>query len=458
MDTRGRGHVTRAELTTWVKTSRVFPLLEADDVSMTADRLFDDIDRDLNGTLEFDEFVHFLENTQREQRLLDYASKHHLTCLPSSFRSTNSKQFQLPYIEAMLEKKIDQLTSKDGDRMRQILTMMKTQMQRSKGTTDSNNIVMYQRDFSLFLSMLGLFATRAQSDQLFAKYDVNGDGCLSLYEFITKAKAPDYPGLVENGEYDYREGRGKRQFEDLGGRPQPPVKTPAASLYEQSSEQLHERIRERIEQKSRTGTANSDSLARRKLFACFERSDKTKSGLISLKMFSDALEKDIGVVMGGAHIRALCKKYATNGMVDYPNLVSAIYPSDKQVMAQSFMKPRKNAGEESGPPSGRNSVGPGQNMVNVTGSYWATRELPNSLPPSNFQEFPPLSPTSSRGEAPAKVLTPKAKSVTPLRMTPKSGSPGPMKSISKIGSKAASRIGTGVGSRTMSRSGSAAVL
>jgi hypothetical protein len=123
IDFRNRGHVTKQELIAWITSSAIFPKLEADDAMLTANRLFHDIDRDQSGTLEFGEFVLFLENTQREQKLLKYADKHHLTSLPSSFRTTNSKQFKLPFIEAMLEKKIDQLTSKvqkrESDRERE---------------------------------------------------------------------------------------------------------------------------------------------------------------------------------------------------------------------------------------------------------------------------------------------------------------------------------------------------
>jgi Ca2+-binding EF-hand superfamily protein len=349
--------------------------------------------------------------------------------------------------------------------------MMKTQMQRTSGQTDSSNIVMYQRDFCIFLSMLGLFATRAQSDLLFAKYDVNGDGCLSLYEFLTKAKAPDYPGFDDGGEV-YNERKGKRQFDDTGGKPPPRVQTPETSLFDQSRDQLHERIRERIEQKARTGVANSDNFARRKLFAAFERFDKEKCGLISLKSFSDTLEKDIGVVMGSAHVRALCKKFATDGLVDYPRLVAEIYPPTNGLQNSSVVQPRKNAGELS---ARKQVMPPGQNTVNVTGSYWATG-TPKSLPPAPDPLSYTLEGTLSRpmsglgspsarvpkssaslvsrtkaSPAPTTKAAPMLRKVPVTKKVPASAtlaatlSPAKASTISKVGSKAISRIG----SRTM---------
>lgn len=400
MDKDQDAKITLEELTEWLVRKRMFPTLNSGDTKLTSARLFNDIDTDRNGSLCFPEFYQFLQLVQREQRLLTYANKHHLTCLPPSVRVTNTREFSLPMLENILHEKIQQLTSRDSDRYRQILTLFKQQVQRSAGKADDITLQMTARDFNTFLSMLGLFATREQADLLFQKYDVNGDGVLTVHEFLTKAKAPDYPGLnLDSKHFDFRRGRGKKMFTDTS-RYGIPVKvtTPNPNIYDMGTENICTRIRERLEQTAKTGTAFSDQKARRKLFKAFEQKDPNRTGLISVKDFKDMLELSVGVVMGGPHIRALCSKYADeNAMIDYPRMVIEVYPPTEAPSSSLYRSPSLSVEKEK-QSARRKWNTKARNQVHLTGSYWATptqREMAQSTRSSRQGSAGPLPPLSA---------------------------------------------------------------
>lgn len=398
MDTDNNKTVSKDELCQWVIKSGVFPSLNPGDARLTSNRIFSDIDTDRSGYLDFDEFCRFLELIRREQQILEYASKHRLTQLPASVRVTNTKQFSLQQLESVLHEKIQQLTSRDSDRYRQILTLFKHQVQRSQGKADASTLHMTSRDFNTFLAMLGLFATREQADMLFNKYDANGDGELSVHEFLTRAKAPDYPGLRVGEPFDARQGRGKKQFNNTA-RYGIPVKasTPAAAIYDMGTERIYTCIRERLEQTARTGSVLSDFKARRKLFRVFEVKDPSRSGRISIEDFREMLKTSVGVVMGGQHIRALCAKYAdSDAMIDYPKLVMEVYPSKAEAPLTSlYRSPDPPSDAAPGGPAGKTGRPPrwnepSRNSVHLTGSYW-------KLPTTRQGEKAPLPPLSRAG-------------------------------------------------------------
>ena len=59
-----------------------------------------------------------------------------------------------------------------------------------------------------------------------------------------------------------------------------PVKaaTPDPAIYDMGTESICTRIRERLEEKAKTGSAFSDQRARRALFCAFEAKDPNKTG------------------------------------------------------------------------------------------------------------------------------------------------------------------------------------
>ena len=290
-------------------------------------------------------------------------------------------------------------------RYRQILTLFKHQVERTQGNkADSSTLHMSARDFNTFLAMLGLFATREQADLLFNKYDANGDGVLSVHEFLTRAKAPDYPGLNVGEPFNAAAARrGKKQFHNTA-RYGIPVKaaTPSTNIYDMGTERMYDCIRERLEATARTGSVLSDFKARRSLFRAFEIKDPEHTGKVTIEDFKEALKTFVGVTLGGQHNRALCSKYAdANGMIDYPALVMEVYPN--KIVSPSTSLCRDNPGQPSPSSSTRNgrdlSRGNPENMVHMTGSYWLTRGGSKS-------PLPPLSRGASTGLLSVRGRTP----------------------------------------------------
>lgn len=415
IDVDNNGRVSQSELVQWIVKKKIFRALNDGDSLLTANRIFRDIDTDMNGTLDFNEFYKFLQLIAREQRTLHYVNKHHLTCLPASVRDTNSKEFSLRHIENELHEKIQQLTSRDSDCYRQILTLFKTQVQLRRGPENSaGKIKVTGRDFNTFLSMLGLFATREQADALFKKYDANGDGILTVHEFLTKAKTPDYPGLA----LDEREAtaavalaanrKGKKMFNNTARFGEPvKAQTPSAEIYDMSIDTMQLRIRERMEQTARTGKAFSDQLARRKLFRAFEDKDPLRTKRITTKDFQVQLESRVGVVMTRPHMSALCAKYADDkGLIDYPRLVMEVYPHTAPISTSLYREPRAYNPDKSSRKPAPTWNQPNRNKVNITGSYW---DLDSRSASRDGSALPPL---SNRGSGDASGL--EVRGITPL--------------------------------------------
>lgn len=352
LDVNGDNEVSKNELADWVVKHKVLGNSDAD-ARLVVNRIFADIDRNGDGTLQFEEFHKFMNGIVREQQTLKYVSRHHLTALPKSLRKVNSKAFTLKNIEEALQQKIQQLTSRDSDRFRQILTLLKCQSQRSNEIPMGGEepvMGITKRDFNTVLAMLGLFSTRKQSEELFRRYDINGDGTLTAHEFLTKARPEDYPGFeVDSSVDDLRMGRGKRMYlkESLLYKPVRP-QTPSQRIYYLSKQELCTRIRSKLEQKARCGQAFSNSLARRTLNRLFEDKDEEvpKRGLVSQASLRHVLNR-VGVPMGQQHFDALMEDHAVQMdgfpqlLFDYRGFVMACYPSDEEANATSLFRPFK---------------------------------------------------------------------------------------------------------------------
>jgi hypothetical protein len=115
--------------------------------------------------------------------------------------------FTLKELETQLRIKIDAMTTKDSDRFRQVLKVWREQGKKKDAKTGQRvemekdgHSALQPKEFAHVLKILGLFATRAQSDALFVKYDSNGDGQLTCYEFFRKCRGVDY--YKRNGEME----------------------------------------------------------------------------------------------------------------------------------------------------------------------------------------------------------------------------------------------------------------
>lgn len=122
-----------------------------------------------------------------------FGSIHHLTHFPESLKE--GVALTVESLEQQLKQRIEALTSRDSDRYRQVLKIWREHSKKEGGDypgSKSNQSYLTKSQFLSVLKVLGLFATREQSDKLFDLYDTNGDGRLTVYEFFRHSRGVDY--------------------------------------------------------------------------------------------------------------------------------------------------------------------------------------------------------------------------------------------------------------------------
>lgn len=353
LDNDNSGTVDQTEISEWLINNDIFTDFAKEDAHHTIAKLFHEIDRDGSGTLEFEEFCKFYQMIQHEKSQMLHASRHHVTALPPSVVKFNKKAFTTEAVELVLQEKIQQFTSQDSDRFRQILTMFKTQVQRASNHDRDGSQVMgvTKREFVTVLSWLGLFATHEQSEALFNKYDVNGDGILTVHEFLTKVRPNDYPGRAVNTGEKYAFRTGKRMYlsETLNGRAVRP-QTPSDDVYHISEDTVAERIRFRMGNTPGVGQHyNETPNALRDLMKTFNYYDPHGCGMCSQKDLKRALE-NLNIALGESHYELLMDKFGAqrNGqqLFQYPKFVRFVYPGQPHnavLPMHTSLQIRKNA-------------------------------------------------------------------------------------------------------------------
>lgn len=324
--------VDMGEIKAWLIQNDVLCDFTTDDAEHTIQKLFDEIDSDGNGSLDFEEFCKFYKMVQHEKAQMLHASRHHIVALPPSVVKFNKKAFTTEAIELLLQDKIQQFTSQDSDRFRQILTMFKTQTQRSHShDRDDDRMGVTSREFQTVLMWLGLHATKDQAVELFNRYDMNKDGILTVHEFLTRARPTDYPGrTVNNGEkYSFR--TGKRMFlgDTLNGRAVRPS-TPCDDVYHISEDVIADRVRDRMGNKPGVGQHyNETPNAMRDLMIVFKFYDPTNTRTCTMENLKRALQ-NLNIALGDTHLELLMDKFGTVDQGQpkflYEKFVRHVYP------------------------------------------------------------------------------------------------------------------------------------
>jgi Ca2+-binding EF-hand superfamily protein len=335
LDANGDGTVCQVEIGEWFIKQNILCDMSEDDARDVIGRFFMDIDRDGNGTLDLEEFCTFYAKVEHEKNQMVHAARHHVTALPPSYVKFNKKKFNLDAIEKKLQDKIQQFTSQDSDRFRQVLTMFKTQVQRSHDHDNAKEQAMgvSKRQFGTILMWLGLFATREQANMLFERYDTNGDGVLTVHEFLTKARPQDYPARPVNfGEtYSFRTAKRMYLGDTLNGRNPRPM-TPSDHVYHVSEDTIAERVRFRMANKAGKGPHYEETPnAKRDLTSAFLFWDENNTGSVTRWQLGRVLGT-LNISLGETHLEMLMDRYPTKKIGDanqefnYHEFVDHVYP------------------------------------------------------------------------------------------------------------------------------------
>jgi Ca2+-binding EF-hand superfamily protein len=233
------------------------------------------------------------------------------------------ERHRLQEIESLLQDKLVQHTTRDSDKFRQILRLFQSQVARNptQTTAQSNSTLGISPDnFESVLKLLDVWTTRDQAQQLFNKYDANGDGRLTAYEFITRCRPVDYDVSVEswNREPVRREG-GKKIFTHSGNTPIiPPTPSPRLSLGKIAQDV-------RLKMKQQHPGRQSNTSSRAKLTQYFQYFDKHRQGAVTPQEMKRVLDH-VNLNIGDENTAGLYSQFQKNGEFDYKSFSEFIYP------------------------------------------------------------------------------------------------------------------------------------
>jgi len=265
----------------------------------------------------------------------------HHPSVPHSVASWHDvDQMSTARIERALHARMEQYTGRDSDRFRQLLRWIKNRQSSAPAAQaavdplanpllDASDappsVSTIRRDqFQNILEILGVFATPAQADALFDKYDAQGRGFLSLHELMSRAGSALESDFARGGHLttstvsdlasgsnegprsdDMFVNRGKRQFlrHKLTGEGERPI-TPRQPAQLISVPIVVRALREKMRINSKVGDTGSMPRARRVLARVFESFDPLELGSITQEQLVRALHS-INFPLGEQHIRIL---------------------------------------------------------------------------------------------------------------------------------------------------------
>lgn len=252
---------------------------------------------------------------------------HRLTEYPQSLVTLKNSTYDLAYLERELFKKIEQLTPSDTDRFRPILKIWRTYSSTVNPEDDLASVD--KENFRSILALLGLFATPDQSDALFDRYDVNGDGDLTVHEFLSRCRPRDFDHVSTKFVLD---SAGRRTYPEhkLMGRYVPPVEP---DVYGFNLRFIKQELTKKLEGLAPINATHSIPRARKDLAQKFERYDKNLDRYVNMRYLKRAME-DMHFGMHESHYDALMdlflakpKHGESERLFDYPKFVVYVYPS-----------------------------------------------------------------------------------------------------------------------------------
>lgn len=267
-----------------------------------------------------------------EGRKMEYVDFHHLTKIPASIDKWKRRTVSVDSIETELHAKLAQRCTTDKHLYNETLRLFKDQYRRA-GKDPSNVVGIDKTDFYQILTILGLFATRIQSDGLFEKYDTNGSGNLSIHEFWVQARPQDYrslPGFADKQIVDemvMNRARKRMYIKEslLHTAVQPPV--PPPTVYSLPTERLLAGVRDKIRQNSVVDQTLSAQRTRRFLIKQFEYKDPDGLLWVTEQGLRRVLDQ-INYCVGGHHVKALLQAFPgpSEDTFDYRRFAHSVYP------------------------------------------------------------------------------------------------------------------------------------
>lgn len=259
---------------------------------------------------------------------------HRLTEYPVSL--SEMKPLTLDEIERALHAKVEGLTRRDEDRFRPILKLWRTYSSCYNPEDDVASVD--KANFREILELLGLFPTQDQSDILFDKYDIDGDGNLTVHEFMTRCRPKDFGNTRT---YFKADPAGKRVFMErkYTGDYIRPV-TP--DHYGFNLQFLKDGIATKIEKNTPITQTHSGPRARRELALFFERFDHERNRYVNMTGLRRVFA-EINFPMHDSHYEKLMGHFPANpkygeteALFDYPKFVLYVYPPEEQPISLSI--------------------------------------------------------------------------------------------------------------------------
>jgi Ca2+-binding EF-hand superfamily protein len=189
-----------------------------------------------------------------------------------------------------------------------------------------------EQNFSSVLKLLDVWATKEQAACLFDKYDANGDGRLTAYEFISRCRPVDYDVSVDswNKEPLQRE-TGKRIFTQSGNVPMIPNAPSPRMTVPKMADDLRTKF------KQTHPNRHSMNSSRAKLNTYFAYYDRQRAGQVTPSDLRRVLD-NVNLNVGEENAETLFKKFSHNGHFDYRQFSDYVFPQHEDTQLSTSLE------------------------------------------------------------------------------------------------------------------------
>lgn len=340
-------------------------------------------------------------------RRLEYVDYHHLTEIPASIKNWKHKNISLDLIEENLHQKLAQRCTSDKQLYVEILRLFKDQHRRSGKDPDAE-VGINKEDFHQLLTILGLFATREQSDEIFEKYDTNHSNNLSIHEFWVQCRPSDYRTLPGFNDKQVKDemimNRARKRMFIRESLLHVPVQTevPSSTVYALPLDRILMGLRDKIRSRSSIDCTLSAQRTRHQLAKLFEDFDERQTGVVVESQLRKVLNK-INYAVGEHYVQVLMNAFpAQGGTFDYRAFCLKVYPIQQAPIRTSgytgTIHPRRRATSGFRPSTTGNPSYPSGSITSrrVSSARGASRQTHSRQGASTFRGPSPRPPSQRR--------------------------------------------------------------
>lgn len=268
----------------------------------------------------------FNDTEEQRERVDKYVDRHYLTKLPESLTQSTSTNYDLAWLEKTVQDKIYQLAPRASKMYMLVLSLFKrcslNGISRHQEREHFVNIDEYYR----VLQCLGVTCPREMSDEMFRKLDTDGNGQLTVQEFLVRQSEKDFT-------HPWRHKMPPAEMKPPGPAQGGPPLRPMTPECDWTIAQLLAEIRDKIRSNNPSAHPLSAPHCRRAMAQLFEHIDRSFQRYVTpnaLKKVLDMLKFPIS----RHHLALLLEEFPVPNkhgisLFDYPRFIRKCYPEEE---------------------------------------------------------------------------------------------------------------------------------